>query len=161
MTSACQFGWNRLKFELEVPRSLVKIFHKNHFQVHTIMFNQRSSKSFARINTQKQTVITAVLAHLESGLRNLKKIKKMKILRILSFNVTQFPLEPMNLEYCNYFKKVSSEVTFDVRSCMAFKEDELGHDLHNRIVCYNVPIQCTCVYLAMTNNVSKGSFHLL
>jgi hypothetical protein len=44
---------------------------------------------------------------------------------------------------------------------MAFKPDELGHDLNHRIVCSNDPILCTCVHIGMANKVYIGSFHLL
>ena len=53
------------------------------------------------------------------------------------------------------------EISYRVRSFMAFKANELAHDLNHGIVCDNAPILCTCVYLGMARNVSKGSFVFL
>jgi hypothetical protein len=52
-------------------------------------------------------------------------------------------------------------MTYHVRSFMAFKRDELGHDPNHRIVCSNDPILCTCVHIGMANKVHIGSFHFL
>jgi hypothetical protein len=52
-------------------------------------------------------------------------------------------------------------MTYHVRSFMAFKPDELGHDPNHRIVCSDDPILCTCVHIGMENKVHIGSFHFL
>jgi hypothetical protein len=52
-------------------------------------------------------------------------------------------------------------MTYDVRSFMAFKPHELGHDPNHGIVCSNDPILCTCVHIGMANKVHIGSFHFL
>jgi hypothetical protein len=52
-------------------------------------------------------------------------------------------------------------MTYHVRSFMAFKPDELGHDPNHRIVFSNDPILCTCVHIGMANKIHIGSFHFL
>jgi hypothetical protein len=52
-------------------------------------------------------------------------------------------------------------MTYYVRSFMAFKPHELGHDPNHRIVCSNDPILCTYVNIGMANKVPIESFHFL
>jgi hypothetical protein len=52
-------------------------------------------------------------------------------------------------------------MTYHVRSFMAFKPDELGHDPNHVIFCSNDPIFCTCVCIGMENKVHIGTFHFL
>jgi hypothetical protein len=49
-------------------------------------------------------------------------------------------------------------MTYHVRSFMAFKPDELGHDPNYGIVYLNGPILCTCVHIGMANKVYIGMF---
>jgi hypothetical protein len=58
-------------------------------------------------------------------------------------------------------KKNFTKMSYHVRRCMAFKANELGHDLNHDIICPNELILCTRMYLGMENNVDKGSFHSL
>jgi hypothetical protein len=67
----------------------------------------------------------------------------------------------INLDYCKYCRKPFLEMTYHVRSFMAFKPNELGHDLNHGIVCSNDSILCTCVHIGMENKVHIGSFHFL
>ena len=60
-TNFRRFTWKRVKFELQVPHSLLFIFSKNHFQVHKYLFNQRNTKKIPRFNHQLGTVIPVVL----------------------------------------------------------------------------------------------------
>ena len=59
-TNFGRFSWKQVKFELQLPYSLLFIFSKNHFQVHKYLLNQRNTKSFSRSNRQLGTVIPAV-----------------------------------------------------------------------------------------------------
>ena len=59
-TNSRRFSRKRVKFEPWLPRSLLFILSKNHFQVHKYLFNQRNIKNFPRFNHQLGTVIPAV-----------------------------------------------------------------------------------------------------
>jgi hypothetical protein len=52
-------------------------------------------------------------------------------------------------------------MTYHVRSFIAFKPDELGHDPNHGIVCSNDPILSTCDHIGMENKVHIDSFHFL
>jgi hypothetical protein len=67
----------------------------------------------------------------------------------------------LNLDYCKYCRNPFSDMTYHVRSFIAFKTNELGHDPNNGIVCSNDPILYTCVHIGMANKVHIGSFHFL
>ena len=43
-TNFRRFSRKRVKFELQLPYSLLFIFSKNHFKVHKYLFNQRNTK---------------------------------------------------------------------------------------------------------------------
>ena len=45
-TNFRRFSWKRVKFELQLPRSLLFIFSTNHFYVHKYLFNIRNTKIF-------------------------------------------------------------------------------------------------------------------
>ena len=60
-TNFRRFSRKRVKFELQLPHSLLFIFSKNHFQVHKYLFNQRNTKKIPRFNHQLGRVIPAVL----------------------------------------------------------------------------------------------------
>ena len=60
-TNLCRFSQKRVKFELQLPHSLLFIFSKNHLQVHKYLFNQRNTKKIPRFNHQPGTIIPAVL----------------------------------------------------------------------------------------------------
>ena len=85
----------------------------------------------------------------------------MEHLRIVSCYVTQLLGKITNLEYLKYIRKVFSEMTYLVRSFMAFKPNEVGYDRNHGIVCSNDPILCTCVHLGMQNNVDVGGLFFL
>ena len=75
-TNFRQFSWKQVKFELQLPHSLLFIFSKNYFEVHKYLFNQRNIKSFARFNHYLGTVIPAVLTAFWNGHKKFKKKSK-------------------------------------------------------------------------------------
>ena len=75
--------------------------------------------------------------------------------------VTYFPGKITNLEYGNYSKKTFSKMSYHVRSFMAFKPNNKGYGQNHSIVCDNVPILYTCVYLGIWQTMlPKGVFIL-
>ena len=60
-TNSRRFSRKRVKFEPQLPRSLLFIFSKNHLQVNKYLFNHRNTKKIPRLNHQLGTVIPAVL----------------------------------------------------------------------------------------------------
>jgi hypothetical protein len=64
----------------------------------------------------------------------------------------------MKLDYCRYCRNPFSEMTYHVRSFMAFKPHELGHDPNHGIVCSNDFILCTCVHMGWQTKFILGVF---
>ena len=82
----------------------------------------------------------------------------METLRIPSFLMTWYPVKIINLKYREFFGKVFSEMSYLVRGFMTSRPNDQCFCQNRGIVCYNVSILCTHVYLGMTNNVYIGSF---
>ena len=60
-TNFRRFSSKRVKFELQLPYSLLFIFSKNHFQVHKYLFKQRNTKKIPRFNHQLGMIMPAAL----------------------------------------------------------------------------------------------------
>ena len=75
-TNFCRFTWKRVKFELQLPHSLLFIFYKNHFQVHKYLFYHRNTKKIPRFNHQLGTVKPAVLTAFSNRHKKFKKNNK-------------------------------------------------------------------------------------
>ena len=82
----------------------------------------------------------------------------METLRIPSFQMTWYLGKIINLKYHGYFGKVFTEMSYRVRGFMAFRPNDQCFGQNQVIVCDNVSILCTHVYLVMTDNVFVGSF---
>ena len=72
-----RFSWKQVKFELQLPHSLLFIFSKNHFQVHKYLFNHRNIKSFPTLNHQLGTGKPIVLTAFRNKHKKFKKNQKI------------------------------------------------------------------------------------
>ena len=90
-----------------------------------------------------------------------KKSEKWKISAHRHFMWPSFEKKQQTWTTAIILKKPFSELTYRVRSSMAFNPNELGHGLNHAIVCLNEPVLCTCVRIGMANNVANWSFHFL
>ena len=82
----------------------------------------------------------------------------MENLRIPSFQRTWYPGKIINLKYREYFGKEFSEMSYLVRGFMTSRPNDQCFCQNRGIICYNVSILCTHVYLGMPDNVYVGSF---
>ena len=71
-TNSCRISRKSVRFELQVHDIMLMIFPKNHFQMHNMIFRQRSTASLARLGPELRIFMPAVLSINETGIRNSK-----------------------------------------------------------------------------------------
>ena len=74
------------------------------------------------------------------------------------FYVTYHVGEIRDMGFGSFSEKPFSEMSYEVRRCMTFDSNELGHGLNHDIVCRNEAIFRTLVYLRWRTVLTKGFF---
>src|SRR4051812_26030739 len=85
-------------------------------------------------------------------------IQMRQILRVVSYYVTYLQGKIPNLVYCKFLKQTFTEMTYLVRSFMAFRSNDQCYGQNHGIFCDNGPILCMNVHIGMASNVAGGSF---